>query len=92
MAVTDKEWCYYVPAGQDPKEHGGYVPSLVVAGEAGHSPMVGQGPHAAPWVWGKTLVEAQEVCSVVNEGRGVTDEAADLIVASSMRAGNEVAP
>ena len=90
MDLSGKKWCYYIPAGQDPKKHGGYVPSLVVADEAGHMPLVGRDELAAPWIWGATLAEAEKTCDAANARRGLSVEAADLIVGSSMRAKPEV--
>lgn len=82
-----KRWCYYVPECQDPAKHGGYVPSMVEENEPGHSPMLGNGPGSAPWVWGKTIEEARLVCAQVNTRMGVSEEEASKIVVSSMRAG-----
>ena len=82
---SEKRFCYYIPQSQDPKEHGGFVPSLVVENEPGHSPMTGNPEKLqAPWVWGKTLDEADEVCRMMNEEMGISPDAADRIVASSM--------
>lgn len=81
-----KPWCYYVSPSQDPEKYGGYIPSLVVKGQSGHWPMIGSGKWVSPWVWGKTLEEAQETCKQVNAKRGVTEEAAAEIVSSSMLA------
>lgn len=79
-----KTECFWIPESQDPSEHGGYVPSLVRRNEAGHYPMLGKGPCARPWVWGKTLSEAREVCADANAKRGVSPQEADEIVMSSM--------
>ncbi len=80
-----KRQCYYINPSQDPNKHGGYVPSLVVQDEPGHSPMTGQGEGAAPWVWGKTLDEAEAACKAANAKRGISELDAFEIVASSMR-------
>lgn len=79
------KWCYYIPEAQDAAEHGGYVPSVVEENEPGHSPLLGRGKCAAPWVWGKTLKEAQEICDAQNLKIGVSKEEAWRIVASSLR-------
>jgi len=76
-------WCYWVSETQDPQKHGGYVPSLVKENESGHYPMVGN-EKQAPWVWGKTLAEAQATCKAVNASAGISEERAYKIVASSM--------
>ncbi|MEN6549966.1 MAG: hypothetical protein ABFE07_28315 [Armatimonadia bacterium] len=80
----NKPWCYYVVENQDPAVHGGFVPSLVVEGSPQHWPMLGRGEGAAPWVWGKTLEDAQRVCRHVNEERGISQGEEERIVASSM--------
>lgn len=65
---------------------GGFVPSLVIEGQAGHQPMLG-GEGQAPWVWGKTLEEARRVCAEVNRSRfGLSRAEAAEIVASSFAA------
>jgi hypothetical protein len=86
-----KQWCYWINESQDPKEHGGYVPSLVTENEAGHSPLIGRGKCAAPWVWGKTLKEAKQVCELANARRGIDNKTAFRIVASSIAASEIVA-
>jgi hypothetical protein len=86
MNLEAKKWCYHIPEAQDPERYGGYVPSLVVAHEPGHSPMLGRGECAAPWIWGKTLAEAQATCKEANLGLGVSEKEACLIIASSMGA------
>lgn len=82
--MATRKWCYYVPEAQDTREHGGYVPSLVIADEPGHSPMLGQGKGASPWVWGQTLEQAREVCDKANADMGISPEQANRILASSM--------
>ena len=78
-----KPFCYYVDPCQDPGERG-FIPSLVVAGESGHRPMIGSGKFSSPWYWGKTLEEAEATCERVNAKRGIDAELASAIVASSM--------
>lgn len=83
--LQGKAWCYFVPANQDPSNHGGFVPSLVVANEPGHTPMTGNGERMQqPWVWGTTFKEAEETCAYVNNQRGIDPETARKIVESSM--------
>jgi len=83
-------YCYWINETQDPEEHGGFVPSIVVRDESGHFPLKGKPPCAAPWVWGKTLDEAKKVASRINyKDLGLTPEAVDEIVASSMKAQTE---
>lgn len=78
-------WCYYIPmdANYDGK---GFVPSLVVENVPGHVPMTGDPKKMqTPWYWGATQEDAERVCQSANRKRGVTDEAAVEIVASTMR-------
>lgn len=75
--------CFYINPSQATTEHG-YVPSVVVAGEPGHSPLVGRGRCSEPWYWGKTLDEAEATCERLNKRDGVSAELASLIVLSSM--------
>ncbi len=78
--------CYFIPGDQDITIHGGFVPSLVIENEAGHSPMIGNPDiHQTPWVWGTTYAQACDVCKYANEQRGISVERAGEIVASSMR-------
>ncbi len=86
QALTEKRWCYYIPAVQDTDLHGGFVPSLVVENESGHSPMTGATGKEAPWVWGKTLEQAEATARAVNAKRGISERDALMIVASSMGA------
>ena len=89
MKTTDqKRQCYYIDPDQDRDRHGGYIPSLVVEFDAGHSPMLGDGsPFSQPWVWGKTLEEAQAVCVSANAERGVSESDAWEIIMTSIVAG-----
>ncbi len=78
------KYCFYVPE-QDPTEHGGYVPSVVIENESGHNPMLGQGRFSAPWVWGKTIEEARIVADYQNKERlELSPERVAQIIASSM--------
>ena len=80
------KYCYYINPDQDTNEHGGYVPSIVVEGEDGHRPLLGNGPCAAPWVWGTDLKVAQQIAAERNDRIGITPQRATQIVASSMTA------
>jgi hypothetical protein len=71
----------------------GFVPSLVIENEAGHSPMRGRTDDQEPWYWGKTLDNARQTCDRVNLQRyGISRKTQLRIVASSMRASNAGAP
>lgn len=76
-------WCYYVD--EDWTVPGGYRPSVVCAGVAGHRPVDGGGrPFAEGYTWGPTFEDALEQCRRVNARLGVDEELANAIVASSM--------
>ena len=77
--------CFYVPPGQSHPDRG-YVPSIVVENEAGHSPLVGRGELSEPWYWGSDYEEAKRICAKANaETFGLTEAEAAEIVASSIR-------
>ncbi len=82
--LSKNPYCFYIDPSQDPGEEG-YVPSVVVENEPGHFPLSGRGDGAAPWRWGKTLEEAEATCTRQNTERGITEDRACEIVASSMR-------
>jgi hypothetical protein len=78
--------CYTIPPTQNPAVHGGYVPSLVVEGKSGHCPMTGRGEHSMPWVWGKTLEEAEATCAAFNIRHfGIDEDAHWEILFSTFR-------
>ena len=79
----NSHWCYYIPAEQDPKKYGGYVPAMVIADQTGYRPMTGDADQA-PWIWGDTLEEAQNTVEIQNSRIGVNTVEAQRIVASSM--------
>jgi hypothetical protein len=83
--MATRPWCYTIVETQNPAEHGGYVPSVVIQDVSGHFPMTGRGKGSAPWVWGKTLDQAQEVCRQANARRGIDEKTAFKILASTMR-------
>jgi hypothetical protein len=62
-AVSEPRCCYYIPF--DGNTNDGFIPSLVVEHEPGHSPMSGK-PGQEPWYWGNTRDEAQAICDNVN--------------------------
>ena len=87
MPDFSKRRCFYIDPTQKPPPEG-YVPSLVFEDDPGHCPMLGNGPHAVPWYWGKTLEEAEATCSQVNTKDGLSDRDVVEIICSSMRAQN----
>lgn len=76
--------CFYILADQF--DENGYIPSLITEGQAGHSPLTGNGAHASPWYWGESYREAQAVCAAENAKLGISAKDTALIVASSIRA------
>lgn len=81
--LQTRRWCYTIVETQDPALHGGYVPSLVIEGDKGHRPMIGR--DNAPWVWGKTLDDAQATCRAYNEEQlGISEEEQTRIVLSTL--------
>ena len=68
----------------------GYIPSLVTENEAGHSPLIGNGPFSEPWYWGRPgmseegWVQAQRVCAEENARLGLTPDDVEEIVSSSI--------
>lgn len=78
--------CFYIDPTQDVDENG-YIPSLVTENEPGHAPLVGNGSHAQPWYWGKTLEQANAIAKQQNERLGLTDRDVIEIISSSMFAG-----
>ena len=80
--------CYWISPSQDPAVYGGFVPSIIYENEDGHFPLVGKGEGSAPWVWGKTLDEAEAIAKSMNEKRGISEEEANEILLLSFRAAN----
>ena len=83
--LATRRWCYVIPLCQDAKALGGYMPSVAIEGVPGHIPMSGQGEHAAPWIWGPTLKDAQATATHMNERLGITPEVATQIEASTFK-------
>lgn len=83
--MATRPWCFTIVETQDPKEHGGYVPSVVIENDPGHRPLLGNGRGATPWIWGQTLAEAQQTCQEANAKRGISEEEAFRIVASTFK-------
>ena len=87
--MSDK-FCYFIPP--DAKQvAGGFIPSAVYADKPGHSPMKGRPGHS-PWVWGPDREAAEAAARRMNERMGLTEQDVDLIIASSMKAENEIKP
>lgn len=84
--MTEPRRCYLILPDQRDDE--GYIPSVVVEGEPGHSPLTGNGAHARPWHWGRTYDDAMRLCEEFNaEDFGLSPVDAAIIVASSVAAG-----
>lgn len=79
-----KPYCYAIlEAERDPE---GYVPCIIVEGEAGYWALRGNGPCATPWYWGTTRQMADELCRRANEQRGLSDEDVARITLTSFAA------
>lgn len=83
----EKRFCYV--ADYRSFDENGFIPCAVIEGEPGMSPMLGNGPHAQPWYWGKTEAECQAHCDKANAERGLSKEDVARIVLSSMKASTE---
>ena len=69
---------------------GGYIPVLVVEGEAGYHPMRGRGePFQQPWFWGHDLNKAKELAVAANARLGISAADAEAILISSFAAQGE---
>jgi len=82
----ERRECYYIDPSQVPTKQG-YIPSLVTENMPGHVLLSGQGEGSEPWYWGPTLELAEATCKMMNERRGISEEDAFKIVASSMGSG-----
>ena len=80
--------CYWIRPSQDPTVNGGYVPSIIYENEDGHYPLVGKDESSEPWVWGKTLEEAEAIAKSMNEKRGISEDEANEILLLSFRKAN----
>lgn len=86
MELETGKYCFWMNECQNPKEHGGYVPSIVIEDDPGHYPMVGDPKKCqAPWVWGD-LETARRIAKERNNSMGISDERAREICDSSIRA------
>lgn len=62
----------------------GFVPSVVVEGEAGHHPLTGQGELSEPWYWGHDIAKARKLAADLNAKLGLTEDDAHAIFESSI--------
>ena len=80
-----KRKCYYIPPDQRDEE--GYIPSLVIEDEPGHTPFRGNGPCASPWHWGRTYEQARDLAAEMNrKDFGLDEMQVAAIMISSIRA------
>lgn len=85
--MSENRFCYYIDPTQDDDKYGGFVPAMVTENETGYSMMTGNGKFASPWVWGKTLQQAEEVCAHKNKNSlGLSADDVSAIIGSSMAA------
>lgn len=78
------KFCYTI--SQMSKDENGYIPVLVVEGDEGFYPMLGNGEFASPWYWGATFDGAMKIAEKVNARMGITPERAAEIIESSFQA------
>lgn len=77
--------CYWLDETCIAPDGTGYIPSIVVEGEAGHSPLKGDpAKFQSPWIWGPTIEDAKRQVVEANAEMGIDEQAALEIVASSM--------
>lgn len=76
--------CYYVLESWEGAD--GFIPSWVVEGEAGHRPLIGNGPFARPWFWGPDFETARRICATANAELGLNEDDVEAIVGSSIAA------
>lgn len=79
--MSDKRTAFFIPSEQF--DENGYIPSIVVEDEPGHTPLRG-GPNGTPWYWGRTYNEAAAVCRKANADKGLSQEDVSTIIGSSM--------
>ena len=82
--MATRRWCYTIPICQDTEATGGYVPSVAIEDESGHFPMSGS-DGGAPWIWGKTLHDAESICAEANAKLGLDRDTCLRIVASTFK-------
>jgi hypothetical protein len=80
VAGTEARWCFIITDAKGPG--GGFVPSRVNENDARRYLMAGNGRYAAPWEWGDTREEAEQVCADANRRLGHGAEVVKDIVAS----------
>lgn len=87
--LTDKRFCYFIPADAFLPGHG-YRVSIVIENEPGHFP-TGDWPYEGkvgqrvPWFWGMTYEAACRIADEQNEKQlGLTKEEAFKILGSSI--------
>lgn len=68
------------------QDENGIVPSAVFENTPGHYPMLGNGPHAAPWYWGTTVEAASAIARHANAERGLSEDDVKAITLSSVLA------
>lgn len=95
--LTNKRFCYFIPADGFVPGHGFRV-SIVVENEAGHFP-TGDWPYdgkvnqRVPWFWGMTYEAACRIADEQNEKKlGLTKEDAFKILGSSIGAAARAVP
>lgn len=87
--LNGKRYVFFIDDTQVPNPKGGYIPSIVVEGEAGHRPMTGDPAKLqSPWYW-CDLAKAQKSAEEKNAQMGYTQPQVAKIILSSMMAAHQ---
>lgn len=80
-----KRHCFWLDETCIAPDGTGFIPSMVVEGEPGHTPLKGDPARLqTPWIWGPTIEDAKRQVVEANARLGIDEDAALEIVASSM--------
>lgn len=79
--LGERDWCYFIPPQHGEK---GFIPACVIERVQGYRMMQGNSIGSAPWYWGKTESEANEICKEANNRLGIEPKRAQEIVLSTM--------
>lgn len=84
--VEAPAYCFWLDETHRAPDGTGYIPNIVYENQPGYAPLVGNGRHASPWIWGPTIEDALRQVKEANERIGVSPERASEIVLSSLAA------
>ena len=81
-------WCFYVPPGQNIEGYGAYIPAMVFRDVQSYFSMNGPLYGDVPFVLGKNLDEAREMCRLMNRHIGLDEETVrDILDSAGLAAG-----